>query len=66
MEASLEEVILAQNPQEREGDHKADKQERERGQCLRQREGGRRVTTPEGRHRVGPGPSFGNRRGSGD
>ena len=65
MEATLEEVILAQDPQEREGDHKADRQERERGH-LRQREGGRRVRTPEGRHQVGPGPGFGNRRGSGD
>lgn len=66
MEASLEEVVLAWDPQEREGDHKAGMQERQRGQYLRQREEGRRVTTPEGTHLAVPVPSFGNRRGNGD
>ena len=37
MEASLEEVALAQDPKEREGDHKAGVQERQRGQCPWQR-----------------------------
>ena len=37
----MEEVALAQDPKEREGDHKAGVQERQRGQCPRQREEGR-------------------------
>lgn len=66
MEASLEEVALAQDPKEREGDHKAGVQERQRGQCPWQREEGRRVTAPKGAHLAAPVPSFGNRRGNGD
>lgn len=66
MEASLEEVALAQDPKKREGDHKAGVQERQRGQCPRQREEGRRVTAPKGAHLAAPVPSFGNRCGNGD